>query len=88
MVLRDIEKTVLFNGVEVKLQATVDQCDSCSLESANIERAGKIQKRLLAAYQEAVGMIDSNEIKAIANKHKTDKGRGGKSPFLFVKSER
>jgi putative zinc finger/helix-turn-helix YgiT family protein len=61
----EVEKHVLFRGVEVTYAASLHQCAECGLELAGIEEAAVMQERLADAYRKAAGLLGSEDIRRL-----------------------
>lgn len=62
MSLENIEKTVIFRGVEVFLEAETYVCPVCGIEAGRPETAGAIQRAVADAYRKKVNLLSGEEI--------------------------
>ncbi len=70
MLLKRIEKTATFKGVDLSFEAQAYVCPVCGLEAGTSETAGAIQRVMADAYRKKLNLLTSEEIKLL----RRDKG--------------
>ena len=56
-------ETVVFRGVELNIENSIQQCPVCKLKAATATEAGKIQNALADAYRKHEGLMTGEEIR-------------------------
>lgn len=63
MVLRKIEKEIIFKAEKVNYQFETYVCDECNVNIGTIDQAAAVQNAIADAYRKKVGLLTGNEIR-------------------------
>lgn len=62
MLLKKINKNIIFRGVEITFEKESYVCPVCGLEANTLKQAGITQRAIADSYRKAVGLLTGNEI--------------------------
>ncbi len=68
LVLKKINKSMLFRGEDIDFQMDSYVCEKCGLETATIEQTAATQNAISDAYRKKMGLLSGSEIRNKRNK--------------------